>query len=229
MTDRSRSELLLLGTIAVWAYNDNRPIGERVEIGETLTDYTLVQKETHRGTGADRGLWPPAGQGSAWHHGRGDGPCQCSGDPHYRLGVGTGNAPRFPRTRRTFPPRPVPPAIRKASARPGGCEAPAMGGTGAGRGLWPPAGQGSAWRCGRGDGPCQCSGESAFAPPAAGTRCNQDRSNPRHGGPAPAGQGWHRSLSCPWGAFFGELQPKDPQQSASCVTPPALRPFSDRR
>ena len=29
--------------------------------------------------------------------------------------------------------------MTKASARPGGCEAPAMGGTGAGRGLWPPA------------------------------------------------------------------------------------------
>jgi len=51
MSDRSRSELLLLGTIADWAYNDNLPIGDRVEIGETLTDYTLVLKETH---GEDR-------------------------------------------------------------------------------------------------------------------------------------------------------------------------------
>ncbi len=43
---------------------------------------------------------------------------------------------------------------RKASARPGGDEAPAVGGAGAGRGLWPPAGQGSAWHCGRGNSPC---------------------------------------------------------------------------
>jgi len=33
-------------------------------------------------------------------------------------------------------------APRKASARPGGREAPAVGGAGAGRGLWPPAGKG---------------------------------------------------------------------------------------
>jgi hypothetical protein len=42
---------------------------------------------------------------------------------------------------------------RQASARPGGGEAPAVGGAGAGRGPWPPAGQGSAWHFGRGDGP----------------------------------------------------------------------------
>jgi len=54
---------------------------------------------------------------------------------------------------------------RKASARPGGGEAPAWGGAGAGRVLWPPAGEGSAWRCGRGDGPCHGRGEGAFAPP----------------------------------------------------------------
>jgi len=43
---------------------------------------------------------------------------------------------------------------QKASARPGGGKAPAEGGAGAGRGLWAPAGVGSVWRCGRGDGPC---------------------------------------------------------------------------
>jgi hypothetical protein len=45
------------------------------------------------------------------------------------------------------PQRIVPPSATQASAWPGGCQAPAMGGTGAGRGLWPPAGlgQGSAW------------------------------------------------------------------------------------
>ena len=61
--------------------------------------------------------------------------------------------PRFPRPCAALPQRPVQPAPTPASARPGGCEAPA--GSGAGRGLWPPAGQGPAWRWGRGDGPCQ--------------------------------------------------------------------------
>jgi hypothetical protein len=54
------------------------------------------------------------------------------------LRAGTGNALRFPRPRATLSPRPVPPAPREASARPGGREAPAMGGAGAGRGLWAP-------------------------------------------------------------------------------------------
>jgi len=60
-----------------------------------------------------------------------------------------------PPPRATLPQRPSPPAPTEASARPGGCEAPAGGGAGAGRGLWPPPGLGSELRCGRGDGPCQ--------------------------------------------------------------------------
>ena len=56
------------------------------------------------------------------------------------LRAGTGNAPRFPRPRGTVPCRPAGPGTTQASARPGGREAPAMGGSGAGRGLWPPAG-----------------------------------------------------------------------------------------
>jgi hypothetical protein len=75
-----------------------------------------------------------------------------------RLRAGSGNALRFPRPRGTLQPGPVKPAPTEASARPGGCEAPAMGGTGAGRGLWPPAVLRSAWRCSRGYGPCHDSG-----------------------------------------------------------------------
>jgi hypothetical protein len=71
----------------------------------------------------------------------------------------------FPRPRGTVPCRPAGPSATKASARPGGCEAPAMGGSGAGRGLWPPAGGMSTWRCGRGDGPCQLSGDGTFTSP----------------------------------------------------------------
>ena len=52
--------------------------------------------------------------------------------------AGTGNASRFPRPRGTVPCRPVGPGGTEASARPGGCEAPAIGGAGAGRGLWAP-------------------------------------------------------------------------------------------
>ena len=48
----------------------------------------------------------------------------------------------FPRPRATLPPRPVHPAPTEDSARPGGREAPAMGGAGAGRGLWVPGGPG---------------------------------------------------------------------------------------
>jgi hypothetical protein len=49
---------------------------------------------------------------------------------------------RFPRPRGTLPPGPVHPAPTEASARPGGREAPAGGGAGAGRGLWAPGGPG---------------------------------------------------------------------------------------
>jgi len=56
------------------------------------------------------------------------------------LRAGTGNASRFPRPCATVPRRPAGPGQTEASARPGGREAPAGGGAGAGRGLWPPAG-----------------------------------------------------------------------------------------
>ena len=90
------------------------------------------------------GFGPPAGQGSAGRCGRGDCPCHGSRaggsddvlPPPVR--AGPGNALRFPRPRATLHPRLVQPAPREASARPGGREAPAMGGAGAGRGLWAP-------------------------------------------------------------------------------------------
>jgi len=74
-------------------------------------------------------------------------------------------------------------APRKASARPSGGEAPVGGGAGAGRGLWPPAGQGSAWCCGRGNGPCHCSGEGAFV--SAGGIRKRDPRFPRPRGTVP--------------------------------------------
>jgi len=53
--------------------------------------------------------------------------------------TGSGNAPRFPRPRGTVPRGPAGPGVTEASARPGGREAPARGGAGAGRGaLWAP-------------------------------------------------------------------------------------------
>jgi hypothetical protein len=47
MTDRSRAEVLLLGTMARLAYDDDLAVGSPVRIGEVATDYTLVRKETH--------------------------------------------------------------------------------------------------------------------------------------------------------------------------------------
>jgi hypothetical protein len=97
------------------------------------------------GAGAGRGLWAPGGRGVSVALWQGRWPLPelpgipaCSGPPSLR--AGTGNAPRFPRPRGTLPPRPVPPTPTEASARPGGREAPAGSGRGAGRGVWPPAG-----------------------------------------------------------------------------------------
>ena len=56
------------------------------------------------------------------------------------------------RNRTRFPP-PLRNGVAKTIAQ--RKPAPARGGAGAARGLWPPAGQGSVRRCGRGDGTCQ--------------------------------------------------------------------------
>jgi len=93
------------------------------------------------GAGAGRGLWPPAGQGAAWRCGRGDGPCQRRGGSAFASAGGRRKRdPRFPARAGRSPVARQVRAPRKASARPGGREAPAGGGAGAGRGLWPPAG-----------------------------------------------------------------------------------------
>jgi hypothetical protein len=119
MTDRSRADFLLLGTIADWVYDDDLAVGEAVRIGEVVTDYILVEKETH-------GVFP-------------------------------------------------------ASAK----------------------------------------------------RCNPNRCNPRNDRTAPARSGGRGT-----GAFFcnpqrlrslGRLQANGPPHAAARITPPALRPFSDRR
>jgi hypothetical protein len=108
---------------------------------------TRTNRLTNTDTG--RGLWPPAGGGAALRRGKGDGLCHGGG--------GKGDAwnhlpPRLragPRKRTAFPPplrnsaaKTVSPSVTQASARPGGGEARAVGGAGAGRGLWPPAARG---------------------------------------------------------------------------------------
>jgi hypothetical protein len=115
---------------------------------------------------------------------------------------------RFPRPRGTLPPRPVPPAPTEASARPGGREAPAGGGAGAGQRLWPTAGVRAACRCGRGDGPCHGgeaggsdsdlpppvragSGNACVSPARAG-QCPVDRQVQAHRRPAPDPAGGKR-------------------------------------
>ena len=73
----------------------------------------------------------------AWLCGRGDGPCQWRGDSAFASPGGIRKRdPRFPRPSGTVPCRPAGPGPAEGQ-RP------------------PPAGQGSAWRCRRGDGPCQ--------------------------------------------------------------------------
>ena len=114
--------------------------------------------------------------------------------------AGTGNAARFPRPRGTVPCRPVGPGDTEASARPGGCEAPAGGGSGAGRGLWPPAGVGSAWCCGRGDGPGHLSGETAFVSVGGDRKRDPRFPRPRATVPCrPTGPGTRQASARPGG------------------------------
>ncbi len=122
------------------------------------------QRPTRRARSARRGRggrWPgavapgwPRDSAALWQ-GRWPLPERPDISENARPGGSRKRDPRFPRPSGTVPCRSASPGTAEASARPGGREAPAGGGAGAGRGLWPPAGQGSAWRCGRGDGPCQ--------------------------------------------------------------------------
>jgi hypothetical protein len=60
-------------------------------------------------------------------------------------------------------------AQQRPAPDPAGEKRPPGAGRALAGGFGPPAGLGSAWRCGRGDGPCHCSGERAFIG-AGGTR-----------------------------------------------------------
>ncbi len=157
--------------------------------------------------------------------------------------AGTGNAIRVSPARAERSPadrqvrerqRPAPdpaggkrPTRRAGSARPGGREAPAEGGAGAGRGLWPPAGQGAACRSGRGDGPCHGSGgccrpigrdqetRPAFPPPARDGalqtgRSGRDRGQrlTRRGRSARRGRGgrWPGALAPGWAKISEALR-----------------------
>ena len=127
------------------------------------------------GAGAGRGLWPPGGREGSVALWQGRWPLPWQRRSSAAASGGNRKRMRFPRPCGTVPRRPAGPGTPQASARPGGREAPAGGGAGAGRGFGPPAGQGSAGRCGRGDGPCQ---------DAQGAR--RRKSFPRSGQAAPA-------------------------------------------
>jgi len=91
-----------------------------------------VPKRVTRQQGAEKALRPPACRETLPGPGKGIAP----------LGSIRKRDPRFARPCATLPCRPAGPGTTQASARPGGREAPAGGGAGAGRGLWPPAGKG---------------------------------------------------------------------------------------
>gem|GEM_PF-4485032 len=197
------------------------------------------------GAGAGRGLWAPGGPRVTVPTWQGPSPLPleqgwwfgfCRSAP---LRAGKGNALRFPRPRGTLPPRPVPPTPTEVSARPGGREAPAGGGAGAGRGLWPPAGQGSAWRHGRGDGPCQCSGaggsdyglpprsgrdpEAHCGSPARARRCRQDPCCPHQERSAPAGGGCAGGSGAGRGLFGSRQSRGQPGAVAGAMAPARMR------
>ena len=102
------------------------------------------------------------------------------------LRAGSGNAPRFPRPCTTPTTGPFHQAQPRPAPGPAGVKRPPRGGTGAGRGLWPPAGLASAWRCGRGDGPCH--GCDTVPPPPA-RQCLKDRLRNRNRGQRPTRRG----------------------------------------
>ena len=119
------------------------------------------------------------------------------------LRAGTGNAARFPRPRGTLPHRPAGPGTTQASARPGGREAPAEGGAGAGRGLWPPAGPDTGVALWQGRWPlplqrgrcfrqCRRDQETRPAFPARAGRCHKDPCRPHNERPAPGPAGAKR-------------------------------------
>jgi hypothetical protein len=108
------------------------------------------------------GFGPPAGVRAAWPYGRGDGPCLGNDAVPPPLRAGTGNACVSPaRAERCHQDR-CRPHRQRPAPDPAGEKRPPVAGRALAGGFGPPAGQGSAWRCGRGDGPCHWSGERAF-------------------------------------------------------------------
>lgn len=101
---------------------------------------TLLRSTVHPCVAGGFGSWLVVG--SARECGKGDGPCNRSGAKSFGSSGGKRKRIAFPRPRGTVLQRPVQPAPREASARPGGGEAPADGGAGAGRGLEPRLGKG---------------------------------------------------------------------------------------
>jgi hypothetical protein len=107
------------------------------------------------------GFWPPAGLGSAGRCGRGDGPCHGNGaggsdsDRPRPLRAGKGNACVSPPARNAATRTRATRTDRGQRPPPAGEKRPPGAGRALAGGFWPPAGQGSAGRCGRGDGPCQ--------------------------------------------------------------------------
>jgi hypothetical protein len=103
--------------------------------------------------------------------------------------AGPGNAPRFPARAGQCPVDRHVQKQRRPAPDPAGEKRPPGAGRALAGGFGPPAGLGSAWRCGRGDSPCQCSGEGAFVG-AGGTRKRTAFPRPRGTVPRrPAGPG----------------------------------------
>jgi hypothetical protein len=120
------------------------------------------------GAGAGRGLWAPSwpGVNVALWQGRWPLPWQrrwwfgvCRSVP---LRAGTGNACVSPARARRCHEDPCHPHQQRSAPDPAGEKRPPRAGRALAGGFGPPAGQGSAWRCGRGDGPCHGNGGSAF-------------------------------------------------------------------
>jgi hypothetical protein len=151
-----------------------------------------VKRPPRGGTGAGRGLWPPAGLGATFRVAGAMAPAnktarevpRCDLLPPLR--AGSGNALRFPRPLRDAHNRTIPPSVTKASARPGGGEAPAKGRDGRWPGALAPGWPGGNVPRGRGDGPCH--GCDAVPPPPA-RQCLKDRLRNRNRGQRPTRRG----------------------------------------
>jgi len=144
--------------------------------------------------------------------------------------TGSGNAPRFPRPRGTVPRGPAGPGVTEASARPGGREAPARGGAGAGRGaLWAP--RRDKGRRGAGaeatafarvtghprEHPFGREQETHRVSPAPARRCHADRQVREGQRPAPDPAGAKRPpvAGRPLAGGFGPRPVKDPRSAVA--------------